>query len=97
MRISIVGLILAGLYLPAAVWMILVERGQPAVGGWISLRYIGSFMITFPIAAPAEWLGLKLNFAKNFDAAIAVVGCTALFYAIGWAVQTGYVLLRDRF
>lgn len=76
------GLTLAVLYAAGAGWVVWTERVSTG-GGWINLRFMGSFLATFPVAALAEWLGTKLDFRRNLDAVLAVGGCAVLCYLLG--------------
>jgi len=77
MRLSIVGFAMAGNYAVGEGWVVMLERAVSS-GGWITLGYMGSFLITIPVAGPASWLGMKLDFDRDVDAAVAVGGCAVL-------------------
>ena len=89
MRVSMIGLILAGVYATWAGWVVMVERVQSG-GGWITLRHMGSFLITLPVAAPLSWMGVKLNFDRDGDAVVAIGGCSLLVYGLGYLGQAAY-------
>jgi len=80
------GLVLAGVYAAGASWVVWTERASTG-GGWINLRFMGSYLATLPVAGLAEWLGMKLDFRRNADVAVALWGCAVLFYFLGWAVE----------
>jgi hypothetical protein len=86
MTISKAGLALAGLYTAGAGWVVWTERVSTG-GGWINLRFMVSYLVTFPVARLAEWLGLKLDFRRNADALLAVGVCALLVYALGWGAE----------
>jgi len=80
------GLVLAGLYVAGAGWVVWTERVSTG-GGWINLRFMGSYLATFPVARLAEWLGMKLDFRRNVDVAVALSGCAVLIYLLGWGAE----------
>jgi hypothetical protein len=86
MSCSKTGLVLAGLYVAGAGWVVWTERVSTG-GGWINLRFMGSYLATFPVAGLAEWLGMKLDFRRTVDVAVALGACVALVYLMGWGVE----------
>ncbi len=90
MRLSMVGLVLGGIYAVGAGWVVMVER-VPSGGGWITLRHMGSFLITIPVSGPASWLGMKLDFDRDVDAVLAIGGCAILVYGLGYLGQAAYL------
>ncbi len=86
MTVSKTGMVLAALYAAGAGWVVWTERVSTG-GGWINLRFMGSYLVTFPVAGLAEWLGMKLDFRRSVDVVLAVGGCTAIFYFVGWGIE----------
>lgn len=86
MNLSKTGLVLAALYAAGAGWVVWTEQASTG-GNWINLRFMGSYLATFPVAGLAEWLGFKLDFRRPLDIAISLGGCAVLFYFVGWAAE----------
>ncbi len=86
MTLSKTGLVLAALYAAGASWVVWTERVNTG-GGWINLRFMGSYLATFPVAGLAEWMGMKLDFRRSLDVMVAVGGCAVSFYFLGWGVE----------
>jgi hypothetical protein len=84
---SIFGAVVAGIYVIAAVTIVIKER-KHRPGGWISLQGILAYLVTFPISRLCEWLGNKLDYRRNLDMALAVLGSALLVYlfcaGLGW-------------
>ena len=95
MALSVPGLICGATYAAGAMWVVIGERAETG-GGWITLRGMGAFLVTMPISAPAEMLGLKLDFRRNLDMAVAIGGCALLVYGFVVLAEKGIGLLRGR-
>ena len=79
---SRVALIIAGIYFVIAATVIVTEAVSPPTGGWITLRYMGSFLATFPVSAPLSMLGFQPDFSNRFIAALLLAACTGLIYKV---------------
>lgn len=58
-------------------------------GAWISLRQIVPFLLTFPVSAPLEWLGLLPDLTRWPNVAALIGICGAGVYGLvnltmGW-------------
>ena len=80
--ISKFGLILATLYVVVAVLVVREDRRSTA-GGWITLRGLGTYLITLPVSALGEKLGVQPDYRRNLDMAFAIGVCGLLVYIIG--------------
>ena len=80
---STFGFILAALYVIVAVVVVVSERGESGGGGWISLKGMGSYLITFPVSLLGEKLGMRPDFRRNLDMAFAIGVCAVLVYFMG--------------
>lgn len=89
------GLVIAVLYAACAIGVVATERGE-SPSGWITLQGMGSFLVTMPVSAPAELLGMKLDFRKNLDMAVAIGGCAALVYFVVSLAAKAFATMRSR-
>ncbi len=80
---SVFGAILAVIYVSIAIAAVVTDRAPGGGGGWISLRGIVSYLATFPVSAPLELMGSKLDYRRNLDMAFAISVCTILIYLLG--------------
>jgi hypothetical protein len=80
--ISKFGMVLTALYILVAILIVLGDRRSKA-GGWITLDGIGAFLITLPVSAVGEKLGIRPDYRRNVDMAIAIGICAVLVYLIG--------------
>lgn len=91
MALSKFGVGVALVYLVFAVWVVFSERTQSA-GGWISLSGMATWIVTFPVSAPLDALGMKPDYRKNVDMALTIAVCTLLVYFVmagaAWLVRT---------
>lgn len=79
---SRVALIIAGIYFMIAAGVMVTEAVSPPSGGWITLRYMGSFLATFPVSAPLSMMGFQPDFNNRFIAALLLAACTGLIYTV---------------
>ena len=79
---SLFGAVLAIIYLVVAVIAVVTDRRDQS-GGWISLKGMGAYLVTFPISCLGEALGLKPDYRRNLDMAIAIGVCAVLMYFLG--------------
>jgi hypothetical protein len=80
--ISKFGLIFTGLYMVVAILVVRGDR-QSTAGGWITLQGIGAYVITLPVSAVGEKLGVRPDYRRNVDMSIAIGICAILVYFIG--------------
>ena len=80
--ISKFGLILTALYILVAIFIVREDR-RSTTGGWITLQGIGAFLITLPVSAVGEKLGIRPDYRRNLDMAIAIGICAILVYLVG--------------
>ena len=80
---SIFGLVIAVIYAVLASAVVLIERNESGGGGWISLRGMASWLITFPVSAPCDWLDMKPDYKSNLHMLFAIGLCTLLVYFVG--------------
>jgi hypothetical protein len=89
--LSKVGVVLALVYLAFAIWVVITERSSSGGGGWISLPGMGTWIVTAPVSAPFEMMGMRPDFRKNIDMALTLAACAALVYFVGagleWVVR----------
>ena len=83
MAISKTGAVLALVYIAVAIWVVVSERTSPPGGGWISLNGMASFLITFPVSAPLELMGMRPDYQKTVDTGAAILACAVLVYFVG--------------
>lgn len=89
---SILGGVLAAIYVVFAVLVIASDR-QSKGGGWITLNGMASFLVTFPVSAPLEMLGHKLQFRRNIEMTAVVASCAFLVYFVGAGIGRAMLLL----
>lgn len=82
MVFSKVGLVLAVIYVAFAVMVMIQDRTSTA-SGWITLQGMATYLVTMPISAPFELMGMKLDYKKNIDMGLAIAGCAVMVYFIG--------------
>lgn len=83
---STFGFVVAALYLAAAIYAVADSRKhQP--GGWISLNGLAANIATLPAMALGNLLGLKPDFRRNVDMAIAIGFCAMLAYFAGAGLE----------
>ncbi len=87
-RISVskFGLVLATIYILVAILIVREDR-RTTSGGWITLRGIGAFLITFPVSALGEKAGMQPDYRRNLDMALAIGICALLVYMIGAGLE----------
>jgi len=85
--ISVLGAVLAAVYAVVAILAVIGARKPGSGGNWASLPGIGAYVITLPISAPCERLGVKLDYKTNLHMAAAIGGCALLDYLIGSAID----------
>ena len=93
---SILGGVLAMIYVVFAILVIVTDR-QSKGGGWITLHGMASFLATFPVSAPLEMLGHKLNFRRNIEMTAVVMTCALLVNLVGAGVGGAIAMLRGLF
>ena len=81
--ISKVGAALAVIYVAIAFLVVVSERTSPSGGNWISLNGMGSLLITLPVSAPLEMMGVRLDYQKTLEIGSAILACAVLVYLIG--------------
>ncbi len=79
---SVFGAVVAIVYLVVAVVAVVSDRRESG-GGWISLRGMGAFLVTFPVSCLGEAIGLKPDYRRNSDMAFAIGVCMVLVYFLG--------------
>lgn len=79
---SVFGLVLAVLYVGFAIYVVNADRRHNG-GGWITLNGLVSFIVTFPVSALGEAMGLKPDYKRNLDMAFAILICGGLVYLAG--------------
>jgi hypothetical protein len=79
---SIFGAVLAVGYATLAAIVVWQERRSPS-GDWISLKGMGSYLITFPVSFAGEQLGHKLDYRRNLDMFFAIGVCAICVYLVG--------------
>ena len=84
---STFGFILAALYVIVAVVVVVSERGASGGGGWISLKGMGSYLITIPVSLLGEKLGMRPDYRRNLDMAFAIGVCAMLVYLLGAGIE----------
>lgn len=84
------GFVAALIYAAFAIWVVVSERTQSA-GGWISLSGMATWIVTFPVSAPFEALGMRPDYRKNVDMAVTIAVCALLVYCVtagaAWLVR----------
>ena len=79
---SRIGLGVAGVYVAAAVAAVIVDNRQSATGGWISLKNMGAFLVTFPVSAPLAMLGVEPNLGNPLVCGLMILLTSALLYGL---------------
>ena len=77
----IAGGVLAVIYLGCAIWVVVGDRTATG-GGWITMRGMATFLVTFPISAPFELIGMHLDHRRNLDMVVAVGGSAGVVYFV---------------
>ena len=72
--------ILAGIYLVLASALLIWDGMQPPAGGWISLKNMGAFLVTFPASAPLSMIGLEPDLGNPVIKALMVLLTTGMIY-----------------
>jgi hypothetical protein len=75
----IVGGVFAVIYLGCAIYVVASDRTATG-GGWITLHGMATFLVTFPVSAPLEFLGMHLDHRRNLDMVVAVGGSAGMVY-----------------
>jgi hypothetical protein len=76
------GLVIALIYAIVAVLIVREDRRSTA-GGWITLRGMGAYLITLPVSALGEKLGIQPDHRRNLDMVIAIGLCATTVYLLG--------------
>lgn len=79
---SRIAAIFAATYLVAAIVVLIMDAMQPPSGGWISLKNIVPFLVTFPVSAPLAMLGIEPDLSSKVTVAVLVSACTGLIYQV---------------
>lgn len=74
--------IAAALYLVAAIYFLVQDAISPPSGGWISLKSMLPFLVTFPVSAPLAMMGIEPDLSNRFLVAGLVSACAALIYGL---------------
>ena len=91
---SLFGASLALIYIVVAIFVVVSDRREQ-VGGWITLKGIGAYLVTFPVSFLGEALGFKPDYRRNLDMVIAIGICAALVYFIGVLfIGVGVLILK---
>ena len=69
------------IYVGGAIWIVANDRTAIG-GGWITMRGMASFLVTFPVSAPLELLGVPLDHRRNVDMAVAIGGSAGVIYLV---------------
>jgi len=80
---SILGTVLTLLYIAVAIYAVASDRSSAGGGGWITLKGMGSALVTLPITFLAEALGMKPDYRRNSDMTLAIGACALLVYFAG--------------
>jgi len=79
---SIFALVFVTIYLVVAIIAVANDRRDQG-GGWITLKGIGAYLVTFPASFLGEAVGLKPHYQRNLDMAMAIGICAVLVYFLG--------------
>lgn len=71
----------AGIYVAGALCVIILDS-QSGSGGWISLRNIGAFLVTFPVSAPLSMMGMEPNLGNPVICGLMVLLTAVLVYGV---------------
>lgn len=52
-------------------------------GGWISIKGLVSYRVTFPVSALGERVGARPSYDRKTDMAFAISGCAVIVILIG--------------
>jgi hypothetical protein len=98
---SIVGAVLAAVYLVIAVWVAIEDLHSG--GGFFNLRGLATYLVTFPVSFPFFKLlaiigadesrfsiPLKYSLANVTMLAAFISVCTALVYVLGTVIEFGF-------
>jgi hypothetical protein len=75
-------LIAAGIYLAAAMTILILDAMQPPSGGWITLKNMVPFLVTFPVSAPLAMIGIEPDLGNKLTVGLLVAACAGLIYKV---------------
>lgn len=79
---SRVALSIAGVYLIIATGVAVSEAMAPPSVGWISLRYMETFLATFPVSVPMAMIGIQPSLDNKLTVTALLAASTAIIYGI---------------
>jgi len=74
--------IAAAIYIAVATGILVNESRSAAPGQWIELKNLVAFLVTFPISAPLEFLGVLPDLGNTAVLALLVAICAAMIYGV---------------
>lgn len=77
---SRLGLWGAGIYLVAAVAIIVWDTRESFRGGWISLKNMGAFLVTLPVSGPLAMIGIEPDLGNPVVCGVMVLLTAGLVY-----------------
>jgi hypothetical protein len=80
--VSKIGLSVAGVYVLAASWIAIVDARESATGGWITLKNMGAFLVTFPVSAPLAMMGMAPKLGNPWICGLMILLTAGLLYGI---------------
>lgn len=80
---SVFGAVLALCYVVLAVAAVISDRASTGGGTWISLKGMATFLVTFPVSALGELLGMAPDFRRNRDMIFVITVCAIGVYFLG--------------
>lgn len=77
------GLVAAAVYLCLAAGVLIYDFATSSGGGWISLRTLVPYLVTLPVSAPLEKLGLLPDLTRWSNVGALMLICAVIIYKLG--------------
>ena len=79
---SKIGLSVAGVYVVAAVGFVVWDNVYSQPGGWIRLKNIAAFLVTFPVSAPLSMMGMEPELGNPVVCGSLILLTAGLLYGL---------------
>ena len=76
------GLVAAGVYVFGATWVVVRDARHATGGGFITMKDMGAFFVTFPVGGVMMLLGVEPELGNPFVCAGMILAMAGLVYGV---------------